>query len=373
MRSEIIVALPSAITPAWFERISDPLSIAWQELTAYPVVGSISIALLAYLLARVFVDVVLRTLEKLTAKTSTGFDDALIQHLRRPIFLSIFFSGLSLATKSLDLPPQFENGTVKILYTILVLVWMTAGFPIIHLFLDALGSDDSRFKVIEERTVPLFDNTSKIVLIGFCSYFLLVIWDINATAWLASAGVVGIAVGFAAKDTLANLFAGFFIVADAPYKIGDYINLEGGERGKVTNVGIRSTRLLTRDDIEITLPNALIANGKIINESGGRWQKARIRIKVGVAYGSDVDRVCSMLTRLALDHAQICEDPEPRVRMRGFGDSSLDFELLCWIDHPELRGKLSHELYMVVYKTFAREGIEIPYPKRDVYVRNMQD
>ena len=75
--------------------------------------------------------------------------------------------------------------------------------------------------------------------------------------------------GFAAKDTLANLFAGVFILADAPYKIGDFIVLDGGERGRVTKIGIRTTRILTRDDVEITIPNATIANSKIINESGG--------------------------------------------------------------------------------------------------------
>jgi small-conductance mechanosensitive channel len=114
-----------------------------------------------------------------------------------------------------------------------------------------------------------------------------------------------------------------------------------------------------------------MANAKIINESGGPWEKERIRIKVGVAYGSDVDQVCEVLERVAREHDHVCPEPTPRVRFRTFGDSSLDFELLCWIDEPVLRGKLSHEMNMDVYKTFAREGIEIPYPKRDVYIKEM--
>jgi small-conductance mechanosensitive channel len=180
--------------------------------------------------------------------------------------------------------------------------------------------------------------------------------------------VIGIAVGFAAKDTLANLFGGLFIVADAPYKIGDYINLDGGERGLVTHVGIRSTRLLTRDDIEVTVPNALMANAKIINESGGPWAKERIRVPIGVAYGSDVDQVCEVLTAVAAGHDDVCEHPEPRVRFRSFGDSSLDFELLCWIEEPVLRGKVLHELNMALYKSFQSHRIEIPFPQRDVHL-----
>ena len=91
-----------------------------------------------------------------------------------------------------------------------------------------------------------------LIAIALGTYMVLQVWSVDVTGWLASAGIVGIAVGFAAKDTLANLFSGVFILADRPYKLGDYVNLSSGERGKVTHIGIRSTRLLTRDDIEIT-------------------------------------------------------------------------------------------------------------------------
>jgi small-conductance mechanosensitive channel len=176
-------------------------------------------------------------------------------------------------------------------------------------------------------------------------------------------------VGFAAKDTLANLFSGFFIVADAPYKIGDYITLDTGERGKVSAIGLRSTRLLTRDDVEVTIPNGVIANAKIVNESGGPYLKMRARVSVGVAYGSDVDRVCEILQTIALEHTEVCSHPEPRMRMRGFGASSLDFDLLVWIEHPEYRGRIAHELYMQIYKTLTAQGIEIPYTKQDLYIK----
>jgi MscS family membrane protein len=152
--------------------------------------------------------------------------------------------------------------------------------------------------------------------------------------------------------------------------VGDYIVLDSGDRGEVTRVGIRSTRLLTRDDVEIIIPNSEMANTKVVNESGGRWLKFRIRIKVGVAYGSDVDHVTTVLERVALAHDRVCRDPEPRVRMRGFGDSSLDFELLCWVEHPSERGLVSHHLYMDIYKVLRGEGIEIPFPQRDVWMRS---
>ena len=137
----------------------------------------------------------------------------------------------------------------------------------------------------------------------------------------------------------------------------------------VTQVGMRSTRLLTRDDIEITIPNNIIGNTKVVNESGGRWEKSRVRIPVGVAYGADVRRVCEVLKKCAETHKEVLDDPAPRVRMRAFGASSLDFELLCWIAQPVLRGRLRHELFMDVYEALNAAKIEIPFSQHDLYIK----
>ena len=173
---------------------------------------------------------------------------------------------------------------------------------------------------------------------------------------------------------MANLFAGVFILADSPYKVGDYIVLDGGFRGRVTRIGLRSTRVLTRDDVEITIPNATIANSKILNESGGPHLKHRIRTSVGVAYGTDIDQLKKVLQQVietACKEGHICPDPEARIRFRGFGDSALMFDLLCWIHRPEERGRAQDHLNTSIYKALGSAQIEIPYPKRDVYVKQL--
>jgi small-conductance mechanosensitive channel len=225
--------------------------------------------------------------------------------------------------------------------------------------------------LIQARTVPLFNNLCMIIVVALALYFVLLAWNINVTAWMASAGILGLAISFAAKDTLANLFAGVFILADAPFKLGDFIVLQSGERGAVTHIGIRSTRILTRDDVEITIPNSIMGNVKINNETGGPSEKYRIRIKVGVAYGSDIDKVQSLLLNVAESHSEVCQTPSPRVRFRAFGDSSLDHELLCWVVKPVLRGRVSHALNTEVYRRFLKEGIEIPFPQRDIHIRTV--
>ncbi len=338
---------------------------------AHPVVSSIIIVVLFFVLCKTAELAAARLLTRLTSTTKTDFDDRLFKLVHRPVFPTVFSLGLLLVVRMLDLGDRFEMAVVNLLLTFILVYWLMALFPALRLILDSLARNHHRFTLIEERTIPLFSMLGKLVLISAGGYAFLSIWEIDARPWLASAGIVGIAVGFAAKDTLANLFGGVFVLADAPYKLGDFVILDSGERGRVTNIGIRSTRLLTRDDIEITLPNAQIANSKVINESGGPWEKERIRIKVGVAYGSDVDQVCDVLVAIAKTHDHICHEPEPRVRLRAFGASSLDFELLCWIDEPVLRGRLSHEMYMDVYKTFAAKDIEIPYSKHDLYIKEM--
>jgi small-conductance mechanosensitive channel len=358
------ISEPSQWLPEWMLPI-------WDALSAFPLLAPIVIIGVGFLLARVVTFLFKRTTSQLTSRTKTEIDDQIINQLGRPVFATVFYASLMLATLSLELAPGWTKAIIRIVASLGILVWTTAAFPIANLVLKTLAHLRDRYELIQDRTVPLFDILSKLLIAGLAAYALLMVWNIDPTAWLASAGVVGIAVGFAAKDTLANLFSGLFIVVDAPYKIGDFINLDSGERGMVTHVGLRSTRLLTRDDIEITIPNAVIGNAKIINETGGRWEKRRIRIKVGVAYGSDVDQVCETLIKVTHDHPKISANPAPRVRMRGFGESSLDFELLGWINQPVDRGSVTHELLMNTYKSLNEAGIEIPFPKRDLYIKEM--
>mgnify|MGYP005989989483 CR=1 FL=1 len=348
------------------EILPDSLLSYGQLIVQYPILAGLIIAFVSFIIAISFRSLLVNLVGRITGLTHSTADDEVMKDLRQPIFYTVFLLGISVAIAVAQLPFGSEE-LIKILLSIITGSWMVAATRIAAFLLQAF-SRENRFKLIDSRTVPMFDLSSKLLIIMIGSYVLLMIWGVNPVGWLASAGIAGLALGFAAKDTLANLFSGFFIVADAPYKIGDYINLDSGERGKVCAIGLRSTRLLTRDDVEITIPNGVIANAKIINESGGP-QNLRIRIVVGVAYGSDVDQVVTLLLQAGNEHEMVCDDPEPRVRLRGFGASSLDFNLMCWITKPEDRGRIAHDLYMTIYKLFNVHGVEIPYAKQDVYIK----
>ena len=351
------------------------LTTYWQStlafLDGYPVVMAVVVLVLALLLANLVALLVTHFIAYLARRTRFKWDDQIVAVIHRPLYWSVLCVGVLLALLSLKLPAAIASVFQSVIMTILIVIWSSFLLKFIHIVLKAMSRGAKKESVVRPQTRPLFENLALLVIFAFAVYVIFRSWHIDMTAWLASAGIVGIAIGFAAKDTLANLFSGVFILADAPYKIGDYVVLDSGERGKVTRIGIRSTRLLTRDDVEVTIPNAIMGNTRIVNESGGPHEKFRIRVSVGVAYGSDIDHVKSVLMDVALAEPQVCDDPEPRVRFRTFGASSLDLDLLCWVENPEVRGRVLDALNTTIYKRFKAEAIEIPYSKQDVYIKEL--
>ncbi len=351
--------------------LPDSIIPLWDKLQTNPWILSIIVLVLGFFIAKGVQWFIKSLIGKIAEKTPGDFDDKLAPLLSKTAFTFIFFLTLIIAIEALDLSEQVDTFLKRFVVSILIMSLMSKLLKATKMVLNALANSKNRFKFVEERTIPILDISSKILIVGAALYFLILSWGIDPTAWLASAGIIGIAVGFAAKDTLANLFSGFFIVADSPYKLGDYIILDAAERGRVTHVGIRSTRLLTRDDVEITIPNSVIGNAKIVNESGGPWEKTRIRVDVGVSYDSDLEFVHDVLMDLVKERDDIASNPAPRVRYRAFGGSSIDLQLMAWINYPEQKGLITHKLIMDIHKTFREQGIEIPYSKHDLYLKEM--
>lgn len=329
-----------------------------------------AVILLTFTIVSLTTWLLFKLLRWIAGKSRFSLDDSVIRLLRPPVYYSLLATGIYSGIEIMPISEKITMILGQAVRTIGLIVWIFFFSRLATLFLKRLANISQTHAFIQNRTLTLFDNAAKVLILGLGVYALFVIWNIDMTAWLASAGIAGLAIGFAAKDTIANLFAGVFILADAPYKVGDYIVLDQGDRGKVMNIGLRSTRILTRDDVEITIPNSIIGNSSITNQSGGHHVKMRLRVKVGVAYGSDIDRVRQVLMESARAEELVVKEPYPRVRFRAFGPSSLDFELLCWINDPELRGQAVDVLLDRIYKRFNAEKIEIPYSKHDVYIKH---
>jgi len=343
----------------------------FEALQPFPYLQALLIIITFGILAKLVDRVISGIISRLVARTQTNVDDQLVAILHRPIFTSVAMIGLVLATYRLDFGPVLRTTTIAVIQTLLIVIWLVFGLRFSRLMLSAMKRQERRFRFVQHTTEPLLTNALAVILFLTGVYAILVAWNINVTGLVASAGIVGLALSFAAQDTLSNLFAGVAILADRPYKIGHFIILDSGERGEVTHIGLRSTRLLTRDDVEISIPNGVMGSAKIINEAGGPPRRYRVRTAIGVAYGSDIDKVMAVLLDIATNHKKVFSTPEARVRFRKFGESSLDFELLCWIERPVERGLVLHEINCEIYKRFASEGIQIPFPQRDLYIKQM--
>lgn len=342
---------------------------AW--LDAFPW-GEPLLVLAGSVLAAFLVDVLLRSfLPSLTRRTRTDLDDRILALVRRPLALSFVLAGLALVVLRLQPASVWADLTLGAIRTLAILLWLGCGIRVSRLILDALSRNHERFALVQPRTLPLLDNVTSVVLLGGALYLLLVTWKLDVSGWVASAGILGLAVGLAAKDTLANLFAGLALLADAPFELGDYVVLDTGERGEVTRVGIRTSRIRTRDDIEIIVPNSILADSKIVNEAGGPGRQHRIRASVDVAYDSDLDEVDATLMEIARENPDLLPEPTPRVRVREFGDSGIRVELMGWIPEPFQRGRVLDALLRAIHRRFGERGIEIPYPKRDLYLHHV--
>ena len=346
---------------AWIQGLLGPYS-------SDPWVLALGTLVLSLVFAKLL-DIVLSWLLKVLAKrTTTLFDDRLFELVHRPVIWSVVLAGGLAALRFLELGDAVEGGAMHLALSLAIVVWSVFFLRAATSFLRAASQESARFQLIEPRTFPLFSNLATLFILALTAWCLISVWGANMTGWLASAGVAGLAIGFAAQDTLANLFAGVFVIADAPFRVGDYIVLDTGDRGRVVHIGLRSTRLLTRDDVEITIPNSVIANGRITNQSSGVSKRLRLKIPVQVAYGTDIDQLRELLMQIAKEEPLALPDPAPRVRFRLLADSGLNFELMVWSADPSLKGRTMDALNSAIYKRLAAAGIEIPYPKQDIYL-----
>jgi len=200
-------------------------------------------------------------------------------------------------------------------------------------------------------------------------YLSLQAVGINLTSLAVLAGAVGVGVGFGLQNIVSNFVSGLIILAEQPIALGDRIEV-GNVNGRVTEINLRSTTVVTSDNIAIIVPNSNLITGTVTNWSHGD-PKVRTRLAVGVAYGTDVAKLRALLLGVADHTPEILKTPKPEVLFTGYGDSSLNFELAVWsvvvVDKP-LRFK--SDLYFAIHKELEANQIEIPFPQRDLHLRS---
>lgn len=205
------------------------------------------------------------------------------------------------------------------------------------------------------------------MLIGFYMAFQIVGIDLSSLAFIA--GAVGVGIGFGLQNIINNFVSGIIILGERPIAIGDRIDV-GGTAGRVVKINLRSTTVITNDNITMIVPNADFISQTVTNWSHGD-PKVRIRIPIGVAYGTDPRLVEKLLIEVAKENPKTLKEPKPTVLFDAFGDSSLNFELAAWTSEMTTRPKrYMSDMNFAIEKKLREHDIEIPFPQRDLHIRS---
>ena len=332
---------------------------------------SVGIVVLAFILHIAIKLIINKVILRMTAKTKTDLDDKIVLSFKRHskniiIFLAIYYIlRINSVYFSEDINLIFED----IFYIIFFIIAMSMVFFTISIVIDwymsSLGKKSDKNIVTEFG--PLIQRLIKGLVIIIGATIVLEHFNVDIKGLIVSLGVGSLALAFAAQDTLGNMIAGFVIMMDRPFRKGDRIKLENGQIGDVYDIGLRSIKIMDFENTIHIIPNKEIANKTVINYSYPD-QMIRIKINVGVAYGSDVEKVKEILIKQYESHSVILDDPKPKAYFINMGDSSLDFMSVGYVAAYKDQWKISEEIRIAIYNALVEAGIEIPFPHRTVTI-----
>jgi small-conductance mechanosensitive channel len=344
------------------------MDIAVKQIAIPAIIVLASAAVLLMLRAIAF-----RFLRQWAERTETRLDDIIIASIKKPSLLFVVAIGIHVGLTFSGIPEKHLGYISKILSIIIIL----------SVTLASASLAGRLFKnYIQKTTIPIPTTglaygivKGTILVIGFL--IVLSVLGISITPLITALGVGGLAVALALQDTLANLFAGIHILMEKSIRIGDFVRLETGQEGYVDDITWRTTRIRMLPNNMVVIPNSKLAQSVVTNYYLPE-KRMSLMIPISVSYSSDPEQI----ERFLLDEAKkgaadipgLLEDPEPFARfIPGFGDSSLDFTLICQVAEFTDQYLAQHELRKRIFKRFQAEGVEIPFPHRTVYLREEKD
>jgi len=314
-----------------------------------------------------------RLLHKWAKRTETKLDDIIIDSIQNPSLLLVTAIGVHAGLSFSEIPEKHLGYLIKIIQIIIILsVTLTSSNIAGRLYKNYVQKSN-----LPIPTTGLAYGILKgaILVVGFL--IILTHLGISITPLLTALGVGGLAVALALQDTLANLFAGIHILMEKSIRVGDFVKLETGQEGYIDDITWRTTRVRMLPNNMVVIPNSKLAQSVVTNYYLPE-KRMSLLIPIGVSYSSDPEQVERILVEVAkkgaLDIPGLLAEPEPFVRfIPGFGDSSLDFTLICQVKEFTDQYLAQHELRKRIFKRFNEEGIEIPFPHRTVYLREEKE
>ncbi|HHJ80181.1 MAG TPA: mechanosensitive ion channel family protein [Candidatus Tenderia electrophaga] len=335
----------------------------------HPLLQVGAVMLVSLLIAKFVSAKVPAALTKLARRFNSPIGEQLADMTTSPLFFLIFLTGAGLSTRFLPYGDTVKFITASLFKSILIIIIAVFILRVTKLMLSLAAKNKEKFHTILPTTLPLFENIAVILIAVGAVHQIFSAWNVNMTALLASAGIVGLALGMAAKDTLSDVFSGVLILTDGPYQLGDFIEIDPETKGTVTHIGIRNTRILTRDNVSIVIPNAMIGNSKVFNRSSGPEGKFRVRIPVFLPYGTDLKKATALLNDIGKTCSKaVCETPTPKAIVTRLGESHLELLLLCWVADPIKRMSVLNAANQAIYEKFGENNIEFAHDRLDLNI-----
>ena len=321
--------------------------------------------ILAYL-AKIILKSVLKPLAQ---KTKTKIDDLIVKSLSSIIFYIFLVLGLKIGFQKIKFEAKILNNLIDSLLIVIVTILI---IRILHNFSQHwLNEWASKTKsTADDRLIPLIEKILKVVIFVLAVIFIFSAWQIDISPLLATAGIAGLAIGLAVKDSLSNILGGLQLVLDRTFKVGDKVQLESGEMGVILDIGLRSTKLKTFDNEVIYIPNGYLANAKVKNFTMPDLT-IRVNVDFGVEYGSDSEQVKNVVLEAIKKVESVLEEPPPDVLFSKMSDFSLDFVARAWVKNYTEAFSTKFNITDEIYKALNKANIGIPFPTRTVYTKNI--
>jgi len=315
--------------------------------------------------------IVNRVLKPLALKTRTKIDDLIIKSISSVVFYVILALGFKIGFQHFEFESNLFNGVID---TLLIMIVSILILRVITNFAQHWKEDwaTKTESTADDRLIPLIEKILKALTFILAIIFVFDVWNVNITPLLTTAGIAGIAISFAVKDTLANIFGGLQLVIDRTFKVGDKVSLESGEMGEILDIGLRSTKLRTYDNEVVYIPNGQLANTRIKNFTVPDLS-VRVNVDFGVEYGSDTDQVNQVILDTLGKVEGVLDIPEPRIHFVGMGDSSLDFVARAWVKEYTQAYGAQLRVRDAIYKALNQAGIGIPFPTRTIYTSSLDE
>jgi small-conductance mechanosensitive channel len=251
-------------------------------------------------------------------------------------------------------------------FLLLALYWLSKNLRILFHFLVTVKSGlTPAFQILLYRLGSIF-------LFSACVVIVLTYLGLDLTVFALFSGALGLGLGFGLQKVFANLVSGFILLADKSIKPGDVIQLKD-TYGWINFLGSRYVSVITRDATEHLIPNENLITGEVINWSYSQ-NLVRLKVPVGVAYGSDLEKARELMLAAAADTPRVLKDPQPACLLTGFGDNAVNLELRVWINDPQHGiGSVKSDLFWGIWRRFRDHGLEIPFPQRDLHLKSIPE